>query len=347
MVYTPHQPIKAEKLVNTYVGLLPQYSLLHKLFVRKGIADYADAKDDTISFKVEGRLPARRYAFRNDRSTEIVFDQYKERKISVTLGDHIYSAVEITDEQVDFDSTNPQSLLPRQASAVGEGINHLCAGVVESAPYPVVIGGAQYNIRKALLEARKVMNKLRVPGQRFVVVGSDFEQAILEDEKLSFASVVGDDRAASVLANATLGQLFGMNFVRDDTIDPEAAYVFVDGAFVLANGAPTVPSSVGFGASASYDGIALTWLRQYDLRRFQDQSVVHTWAGTQLVKDVFLNWSATPGIGGEVVSESEHFVRGIKLTLGGTSTGPTAGTDLADDTGLVDADIWEGTAPTP
>lgn len=347
MVYTPHEPIKAEKLINTYVGLLPQYSLLHQLFVRKGIAEYADAKDDTISIKVEGRLPARRYAFRNDRSTEIVFDQYKERKISVTLGDHIYSAVEITDEQVDFDSTNPQSLFPRQASAVGEGINHLCADVVEGAPYPVVIGGAQYNIRKALLEARKVLNKLRVPGRRYAVVGSDFEQALLEEEKLSFASIVGDNIAESVLTEASLGRLFGFDFVRDDTIDPETAYFFVDGAFVLANGAPTVPSSVGFGASAAYDGIALTWLRQYDLRRVQDQSLVHTWAGTQIVKDVFLNWADTPGIGGEIVGESEHFVRGIKVTLDGTSTGPVAGSPLALDAGLVDADIWEGTAPTP
>jgi len=355
VVYTPHEPVKAEKLINTYVGLLPQYTLLPNLFIKEGIANYADAKDDTISFKVEGRLPARRYAFRNNRSAEIVFDQYKERKVSVTLSDHIYSAVEITDEQVDFDGTNPNSLFPRQTSAVAEGINHLCSSVVEDAPYNFVIGGAEFNLRKSLLEARKVMNKLRVPGRRYAVVGSDFEQALLEDEKLSFANVVGDARAGQVLAEAQLGRLYGFDFLRDDTIDPETMYVFVDGAFVLANGAPTVPSSVGFGASAAYDGIAMTWLRQYDLRKVQDQSLVHTWAGTRYVKDVFLDWEDTPGIGGEVVGEYEHFARGIKVTLGGTSSAPslTAGGGspnaaqlaeraLAADVGIDSTTIWQG-----
>ena len=186
-------------------------------------------------------------------------------------------------------------------------------------------------------------------------MGSDFEQALLEDEKLSFANVVGDARAGQVLAEAQLGRLYGFDFLRDDTIDPETMYVFVDGAFVLANGAPTVPSSVGFGASAAYDGIAMTWLRQYDLRKVQDQSLVHTWAGTRYVKDVFLDWEDTPGVGGEVVGEYEHFARGIKVTLGGTSSAPslTAGGGspnaaqlaeraLAADVGIDSTTIWQG-----
>ena len=342
MVYTPHEPVKPEKLIDTYVGLLPRFTGLHQLFARKGIEDYVNAENDTISMKVEGRLPARRYTFRNNRSAEIVFDQYKERKVSVTMGDHIYSAVEITDEQVDFDLMTPGNLVVRQASAVGEGLHNLCADFVESAPFPVVIGGAQYNIRRSILEARRVMNKLRVPGQRFLIVGSDFELAMLEDEKLVNASNVGDGIAESALRNATIGQLYGFTVVRDEQIAPDAAYAMVDGGFVLINAAPSVPASVGFGASASYDGVALTWLRQYDLRKVQDQSLVHTWAGLQYVKDVFLNWSDTPGIGGEVVSDEEHFVRAFKLTLAGTSTGPTSGTALATDTGLVAADIWQG-----
>ena len=239
MVYVPHEPVKPEKLINTYVGLLPRFSGLHRLAARKGIEDYVDAENDTVSMKVEGRLPYRRYAFRNDRSSEIVFDQYKERKVSVTMGDHIYSALEITDEQRDFDLVNPNNMVVRQASAVGEGLHKLCADFIEAAPFPVVIGGAQYNIRRSLLEARKVMNKLRVPGRRFLIVGADFELAMLEDEKLVDASRVGDSIAEGALRDANIGRVYGFEVIRDDEIESTSAYAMVDGGYVLINGAPS------------------------------------------------------------------------------------------------------------
>lgn len=346
-----HQVEKSQKTVAGLVGLLPKNSSLHQLFARKGLEDYIDAEDDTVSMRVEGRIPSRRYKFRNDRSEEIKFDTYKERKVSATMGDHLYSAVKITDEQRDFDLLSPNNLVVRQASAVGEDLHALCRDEIEKAPFPFVIGGAVYNLRRALSEARKVMNKLRVPGNRYLIVGSDFEQELILDEKLTMANYVGETQASNALHQAILGDLLGFTIVRDDTIDPEAAYAMVDGGFILLNGAPSVPESVPFGASTSYDGVALTWLRQYDIRRFQDQSVVHTWAGTNLVKDIFLDYkfddsrpTATPEFV-EVVGEEEHFVRAFKLTLEGESAGPAVGSPLALDVDYDEARVWEGKAP--
>ena len=53
------------------------------MFRREGIDQYKGAADDTINVVVEGVLPYRTYGWRNDRSTEIVFDEYKERKVAV------------------------------------------------------------------------------------------------------------------------------------------------------------------------------------------------------------------------------------------------------------------------
>ena len=352
--YTQHTVIKPEKIVATQLGLLSKASVLAKVaFVRQGIDAYKDAQNDTVSMKVPGRLPARRYAFRNDRTNEIEFDVYAERKVTMTLGDHLYSAVRITDEQVDFDGVNANGLMPIQAAAVAAALEDLCRTTIEGAPFPVVIGGVASNLRKGVLEARKVLNKLRQPDtNRLLVVGSNFENSLLLNKDITFASSSGDNVAEGALRNAYVGQLYGFDVVRDDSIDADAAYAMSGNAFVLSTGAPTVPQSAPFGASATFDGFGLTWVRSYALKTLEDQSVVHTWAGTTPVTDVFLNYkkpqpTGNP-VGGEVVGTSEHFVRAIKLNLGGTtSTGPTAGSALALDAGLAQADVWAGTGVAP
>lgn len=349
-VYTPHTVLKAEKVVATQLGLLAKNAVLAKAaFVRQGIDAYKDAKDDTISMIVPGRLPARRYDFRNNRTNEIEFDVYAERKVSMTLGDHLYSAVRITDEQTDFDSVTANGLMPLQAQAVVAALEDICRTTIEGATFPVVIGGVSFDKRRGLLEARRVLNKLRQPdNSRLLIVGSDFEAELLQDKDLVFADASGDNVAESALRDATLGRLFGFTVIRDDSIQSDAAYAMSGNAFVLSTGAPTVPASVPFGATASFDGFALTWLRSYMIKTLEDASVVHTWCGTTQVKDVFINYEKPyptgNAVGREKVEEDEHFVRAIKLTLEGTSSGPTGGGTLAVDSGLVSTDIWQGTA---
>lgn len=357
MVYTPHEPVKAEKLVNTYVGLVERRLVLPNLFSRQGIDEFKGAEGDAVTVKVPGRLPARRYAFRNDRANPIKLDIYKERKITTTFGDLIYSGSPITDEQKDFDGVSPTSLLPVQSRAVAEELNQICIEEVESAPFPVTIGGAQYNLKKAVIEARRVMNKLRQPDQgRFMLVGSDFEAALLDDDKLGLATAAGGRGDADPTGNgggalgaATIGTRFGITFVRSDEIDPESAYVMSANAFILLTGAPSIPEGVTSGATASYNGFALRWMKDYDFMYRYDRSSVDTYVGTNTVKDVFLTFDETTLPGdtthkGEVVGSSEHFVRAIRVTLDGTSDGPAANSPIATDTGLVAADIWEGSA---
>ena len=350
MPTTPHTIIKPQKLAATAIGMLEQELIVPSLFQREGVDQYKGAENDTINVKVEGVLPFHDYAWRNNRSTGIVFDQYVERKIALTFGGNVYSAVKLTDEQNDFDIKGWNDLLRPQAKAVARGLSHRCINALTGAAYNVTIGNVAMNLKGALIEARRVMNAFNVPdGNRYMLVGSTFESLLLENDKLGLALNVGDNQAESALVNATLGQRYGFKFVVDQTIPADTAYAFASSGFILATAAPSIPASVAFGASTSFEGYALRWIRDYDSEYMQDRSVVNCYAGVSTVKDVLVGWDQTlnGGLGLEVVSAAEYFVRGIRLTLDGSSDYPAAASELAKITGVSDASVWTPTGRFP
>lgn len=345
-----HLLVKPQVLVNTAVGMLEQELVVPRLFTRDSVDNFRGAENDTYSMKVEGVLPFHDYEWRSGSATSstpgtrasITFDQYQERKIAVTFGGNVYNGVRLTDEQADFDLDGWAKLLRPQAKAIARGISRRCISVLTNQAYNVTIGNAAVNLRGALIEARRVLNKFNVPTEnRYLLVGTDFETALLADDKLNLAQNVGDSIAASALQTATLGQRYGFNIVVDQTIPSDTAYAFASSAFVLLTAAPYVPSSVPFGATTSFEGYALRWLRDYDPERFQDRSVVNTYVGTRAVTDVLVGWDDVNKK--EVVSTGEHFVRGIKLRLDASSDYPAAASELATITGISDASVWTPT----
>jgi hypothetical protein len=341
---TIHQVVKAEKLAAAAVGMLEQELIIPRLFAREGLDNFKGADDDTVSFKVEGVLPYHDYEWRSGEAGSstpgqragIVFDEYKERKIAVTFGGNVYSAVKLTDEQNDFDIDSWSVLLRPQVKAVARGIARRCVKVLQDQEYAVTIGNAEGNLRGALIEARRVLNQFRAPGtSRFMLLGSNFESALLGEDKLTLAQNVGDAAAESALRQATLGQMLGFTFVVDPTIDPDTAYAFADTAFALQTAAPSVPQSAPYGATQSFEGLALRWVRDYDSEHMQDRSVVNTYVGTRSVSDILVGWDETNRT--EIITACEHFDRGIKLTLDGSSDYPAAASELARITGVSDA----------
>jgi hypothetical protein len=337
-----HQVVKPQKLVNAAVGMLEQELVIPNLFQKKGVDQFKGAENDTISMPVEGILPFHDYGWRNDRTSPIVFDEYAERKIAVTFGGNVYSAVKLTDEQNDFDIDQWSKLLRPQSKAVARGLQRRAVNTLTGQAYSVTIGNAQQNLRGALIEARRVLNAFHAPKEgRYLLVGTEFESALLNDDKLNLAQNVGDSEAESALRTATIGERFGFRIVVDQTIPADAAYAFASSAFIFLSGAPSVPQSVPYGATTSFESIALRWVRDYDPTYMQDRSVVNTYAGFRSVTDVLVGWDAANEK--EIVSTGEHFVRGIKLTLDGKSDYPAAGSELATITGVSDAKVWTPT----
>lgn len=344
MPYTPHTVVKAEKLAATYVGLLEEDLGLVQTFHSEDLGTYKGARGDVVNLRVPGTLPARHYGFRNDRSNAIEFDTFAERTFSVSLNGDAYSAVKLTDEQKEWDLIQWSGVAEMQTKAIARTIQREAVSLLEDTEFPVTIGGVEASLRGALIEARRVANKLRIPGDetRYLLVGSDFEAAILNDSSIVRAINSGDNVAEGALRSATIGTLFGFTIVVDQTIDPGAAYVYVPSAFVFANAAPKVPDSVAYGATANYEGINMRLIRDYSMDYVTDRQLVNTWYGfRRMDKDVLTIWDESREQ--EVVAEDEVFVRGVKLTLDGTSSYPTTGSTVGKATGLTTP--WVAPAP--
>lgn len=336
MPYVPHTVVKPEKIAAVAAVALEQALVVPAVFQREGIDEYKGAKDDTINVVVEGLLPYRTYGWRNDRSTEIQFDTYTERKIALTFGGDIYSAVALTDEQHDFDLNGWAKLANKQTEAIGRGLEDQATNYLRTAPYRVTLGvpanttSALDNLRKGLIRARATMNKMRTPTDgRVMLLGTDWESALLNDDKLGFGQEMGAGDAGSALRDATIGRRYGFDFVVAPELDPTTAVAMTRSAFIFATGAPTVPQSAPFGATASYNGVALRWLRDYDMTRTTDRSLFNTYKGFRHVSDLLVGKDAVTG--NAFVSANEHFVRAIKLTLGGVDVLPDPdGPNLAE-----------------
>jgi hypothetical protein len=334
-----HLIVKPEVLVATAVGMLEQDLALPNTFQKEGIEKFVGAEGDAYAVKVEGVLPYRTYGWRNDRTESIKYDELAERKTVVQFGDDIYSGVRVTDEQMKMDVDGWAKFLRPQTKAVGRGLQYKAVDHLVGADYAVTIGNAEQNLRGALIEARKVLNAFNVPDeQRWLVVGTDFESALLNDDKLNLAQNVGEGEAVSALREATIGRRMGFNIVVDQTIPSDAAYAYVRSAFIFMSGAPVKPTGAAYGASTSYEGIGLSWIVDYDMDKQRDRSVVKTFPGFRSVKDVLVARDADTKQ--EFVVPGEHFVRGIRLSLDGASDYPEVGSDLAKATGVSAAKVW-------
>jgi hypothetical protein len=235
---------------------------------RLGLADFRGALNDTINLRVPAILQARDYEWRT-RNNPIVLDEITELSVPVTLDQHPYSAVGITDEEATLDIVSffAQVTTP-QVRAVAEKIEALIATTMEGGSYtsgPVLYtedgDSAGTPFYKALVEARRVLNAANV---------------------LRRANTSG---GTQTLRQGELGQLAGFTIVVSNSVDPDFAIAFHRSAFVFANVAPIVPQGVTSGAGVSSGGIAMRQIFDYDTAYLRDRSVVSSFAGTASVED--------------------------------------------------------------
>ncbi|MCY0933635.1 hypothetical protein [Streptomyces sp. H34-S4] len=332
-----HNVVKPEKIAATAAVALEQALVVPALFQREGIDQYKGAENDTINVKVEGVLPFRTYDWRSGQvgtpnanggvRKAIVFDDYAEKTVAVSFGGNIYSAVKLTDEQRDFDLGGWAKLMAKQTEAIGRGLERGAVDTLKNQAYAVTLGGsvdadgagsgtAVRSLRKTLIKARDILNKFMIPqAGRVLLVGSDWEMALLGDPELNLASNVGEAEAVSALHEATIARRYGFDIVVSQEVPSDAAYALHRSAFIFATGAPSVPQSV-VGGSASANGVAVRWLQDYDANYLTDRSVVNTYKGFRSVHDQLLG--IDDATGQAFVSQYEHFVRGIKLDLDAT-----------------------------
>ena len=312
-----HGVIKPQKQIAAAHGVLERELVLPNFFSRQSIDQFKGSEGETLTFRYPGVLPWREYEFRNDRTDPLIFDSFSEAVSTVTVSGRIYNGVRITDEQYDFDNVSPGYVIPMQAEAIARGVEQYCVRAFNTTQYPFIIGNAQSDLFSAILEARRVLNRLGATAKRTLVVGSDFASALVQSERIAKALNVGDRIAETALEEARVGRIHGFDIVESSVVKPDEAVAFTGDAFTLFTGAPSAPEEI-LSASRSYKGIAMTWLRDYEAERLMRRSVLVTYAGTAPTLDYLQKYNETTRMPER--SDNAHFVRGVKLTLGGTSS---------------------------
>lgn len=325
MTYTPHLKVKPEVLVEGAVSALrDQLVISHTVTKRSDMTTFFKSSGDTISQRVKGTVPVRTYTARNDRSQPIITDQYQETVVTVTIAaDRPYSAIKMTDEQLDWDFQDGWGdLIEAQTNSLSSYLEHGVLNQILNAPYERVIlvkndsagltaakDSNQDVFYNAVVEAKKALRLMRTPNdQLFAVCGVDFEEQIIKSNRFLKDQGTGDN----ALTTATLGKIAGVTFVSSTQIPADEAFLYASSGFLVFTGVPRIPRSVPFGATASAGGWALRWLMDYDTAYLTDRSVFDTYAGYSYVKD---RLAVFDGSSREIVSADEYFVRGIRLAL--------------------------------
>lgn len=329
-----HPVVKPEKIAATAAAALEQQLVVPTVFTREGIENFVGAEGDTINVKVEGVLPYRTFGWRADRATAVVeLDTYKERTVPVTFGGDMYSGVGLTDEQFKMDFDGWAKLATKQTEAIGRGLEYEACDAVRDAPYEVVVTLDRDSIRTSIIQLKGIMDALKAPGRRTILANPELEALLLSDQTLSSVLHVGEGDGLSALHEATLGRRFGFDFV--SATDLADSVSMTEGAFIFATGAPDVPESVPFGASASVNGVAIRWIRDYDSMKFRDRSIFNLYYGYRHVTDPLLYRDR---LGQAFVTEGNHFVRAVKVEIGNDFGVEVGNEDLADATGLASTD---------
>jgi hypothetical protein len=299
--------VKPSLVVETAVEILQRQRVLQALVTTSGLGDFGGSANDTINIRVPAIANARTRTLRSDDRT-LTTDDLVEYNIPVTLTDHVYSAIKLTDEQrtLDISDFARQVLLP-QVQAVAYKLEDKIAALLASPSYDEVLAVNPSDTFPAFIDARRKLNDANVPDQdRVLVVGSAVEAAVLKDDQFRQFNQSGD---ANALRRAYLGDIAGMRVFQSNAIPSDTAYEMHPTAFVYVARAPKM--SEGIVASASYaaDNVALRWLCDWS----------YTEIGLRSLVDVFTGY--------KVITEADNsFVRAVKMRL--SITGIEVGADF-------------------
>jgi len=326
MAVTTHEVVKPEAIAGAFVTGLQDELVLLNTFKRFDAAEFLGKAGDKITKRIPGTLPARSWGFRNDRRRPLEVDQYTETKVDMKVeADWLYSAVEMTPEQQQFDFGGSWGdLFNLQTEAIARRAEGLAETQILNAPYelvqPLSVDPAQIkaqhdlgrsHIFNQLVALRAKLKRMRAPGQQYTLIaGANIISELTVDAKLIKNQGTGD----GALANATVGTIAGFNVVEGPyTLDPDEAYLYSSDAFLFWNAAPIRPQGASKYATANKNGISMSWIQDYEASYVIDRSIFATWHAWNYTKD-FVSLESTD-TGRRFTSPEDYFVRGAKLVL--------------------------------
>lgn len=270
--YTPDQVAKvavAMAVEDSYLGALVSRNFADDLLGGGG-------KGRTVNVKVPAALIARTRGI-DDVTTNIILDQLAETTVPVTLGEHAYNAVGLSEGEMNLDLTSfAEQVLSPQVAAVVDYIEELVADALKAITLDTSIGWDAANPVPTFTAIRAHLRKNGVPQTGLnVVVGTNVYAALLDANAITDASASGSTEA---LREGNVGKIRGFNIAESTRVGDDEIIAFHKDAFTLAVRAPQVP--VGqWGQSVSAGGYSLRYLRDYDVTKTLTRSMVSTFVG--------------------------------------------------------------------
>jgi hypothetical protein len=269
----------AEQAAKVAVSLAVQDSYLGALVAR----DFEDdllgggGKGRTVNVRIPAALIARSRGI-DETQAAIVLDSLSERTVPVTLGEHAYNAIGLSegDMSLDLENFSTQVLAP-QVAAVVDYIEELVAEKLRSIPLDTSIGYDSSDPVKTFTKIRALLRKRGVvPSGLNVIVGTNVYADLLDAKAITDASQSGSTAA---LREGNVGNLRGFTVAESTRVGDDEIVAFHKSAFTLAVRAPKTPEGASFGQSVSSGGYSLRYLRDYDVMHTVDRSLVSTFAG--------------------------------------------------------------------
>jgi hypothetical protein len=286
----PNTFVDPNQVVATSLSLLRSDVALARTFSRSYEADYGHGRGTTVNVRVPASLLARS---RNlSTNTAITLDNVTETTIAVPLNTMAYSAVPVSDEELEFNIVDfARQILAPQVTALGEFIENLAVSTLQAVAEDTTVPYSAANPSATFVAARKKLRDLGLPQTNlYAAVGTQVYADLLASSTLTDASQSGSTDA---LRNAVAGRVRGFDVIEDNRLGDLEMIFYHGDAVVLAVRAPRVPDGVAFGASQAADGFAVRWIQDYDSTILQDRSILSTFLGCSVVPMKHIN--ATTG----------------------------------------------------
>lgn len=281
----PNDFYTAEQAAQVSVSLAGKDAYLSALVNRNFLDNVfqGGGKGRTVNVRVPSALIARSRGI-DDVTTALVLDELAEKTFGITLGEHVYSAVGLSEGDLNLNIADfSKQVLAPQMDAVVDFIETEVADALGSIAGPQAGEDAlafdPTKPVKVFTGIRKVLRDRGLPTSNLnVVVGTEVYAALLDADAITDA---GQSGTTDALREGNVGRLRGFTIVESNRVEEDEIIGFHRDAIVLATRAPAVPSGASFGAVQSSGGYSLRYLRDYDAMHTQDRSIISTFAGVQ------------------------------------------------------------------
>lgn len=218
------------------------------------------AKGDTITV----RKPTVFTADEFDRAAGIQLQDIEEEGIPVKLDTIADVSFSVTSEELTLDITQFASrLLVPAMEALAQKIDKDLLALRYDVTASVEFGTAWDTV----IDVRKTLNKAKVPFPgRAIVWGSELEGDVLKDARFTTANQTGD--GGTRFSEAQVGRAAGFDHFLDQNVDDtDESVAFHPWAFTLATRPLYLPEGAADAAQASWDGISVRVVRDYDTNK--------------------------------------------------------------------------------